>query len=87
MPKKRRQAYSKKPSSKKPYKRALSREERNTKNTFLEGLVERVLNDKAASNNNKMAYGYDPKLLKYDGSNVPCLDQTTIENRVRSFEK
>ena len=68
MPKKRRQASSKKPSSKKPYKRPPSGEERNTKSTFLEGVITRVLNDKAARNNNKMAYGYYPKLLKEYGS-------------------
>ena len=41
---------------------------RNTKKTFLEGLVKRVINDKSASNNKKMAYGYYPKMLKDYGS-------------------
>ena len=41
--------------------------ERNIKNTFLFGFVKRLLNDKSASNNNKMAYGYYPNILKDDG--------------------
>ena len=68
IPNKRRQTRPKKPSTKKPYKRTLSREERNTKNTFIEGLVKRVLNNKSASNNNKMAYAYYTKILKEYGS-------------------
>ena len=65
MPNKRRKSCSKKPYSKKPYKRSLSWEESNIKNNFLEVLVKRVLNDKAASNNNnKMVYGYYTKLLR-----------------------
>ena len=68
MPKKRRQARHKKTSSKKPYKRYLSQEERNTKINFLEGLVKTALNSKAAIIHNKMAYGYYPKLLKECGS-------------------
>ena len=39
----------------------------NIKNNFLEGIVKIVLNDKAASSNNKMVYGYYPKLLKQYG--------------------
>ena len=58
------------PSPKKPYNRALYLEERNTKHTFLRRLVNRVLNDEAGSNNNKMAYGYYPKFPKEYGSAV-----------------
>ena len=82
IPKKRRQAWFKKPSSKKHYKRPLSREKRNTRNTFLEGLVKRVLNDKSENNNNKMAYGYYPKLLKQYEKILPWLNQTTIGNQL-----
>ena len=57
MPQNRRQAWSKRPSTKKPYKWAPSQEERNVKNTFLEGLVKRVLNDKVENNSSKMACG------------------------------
>ena len=64
MPKKRRQARHNKTSPKKPYKRYLSQEERNTKINFLEGLVNRTLNDKVAIIHNKIAYGYYPKLIK-----------------------
>ena len=52
----------------------------NINNNFLEGFVKRVLNDNAESNNNKMACGYYPKLLKQYGSALPWLNQTTIKN-------
>ena len=64
MTNKRRLACYKKSSSNKHYKRDLSWEESNTKNTLIEGLVNRVLNDKSESKNNTMVYGYYPKVLK-----------------------
>ena len=64
------QAWYKKLSYNKPYKRELSRKEKKIKNNFLEVLVKIVLNDKATSNNNNMMYGYDPKLLKEYGSAI-----------------
>ena len=42
----------------------LSQVERSIKNTFLEVILRRVINDKSASKNNKMVYGYNKKLLK-----------------------
>ena len=39
-------------------------QEGNIENTFPEGLVKILLNDKSSSNNNKMAYSYYKKLLK-----------------------
>ena len=70
MTNKRRQVWSKKHSSNKPYKRALLREKSNTENTFLEGFVKRVLNNKAESNTNNILYGYYPKLIKDYGSDI-----------------
>ena len=67
MPNKIFQAWSKKNSYKKPYKRHPSPEERNTKNIFIEELVKRVLNNIATSNNYMMVYDYYLKLLKYYG--------------------
>ena len=63
-PAKRHQPWSWKPSYKKPNKSPLSRSERKIKNNILGVIVKRVINDKAGSKNNKMAYGYYPKLLK-----------------------
>ena len=68
IPNKRRKSWSKKRSSKKHYKRVLPQEESNINNTFPDGLVKRVLNDKANINNYMMAYDYYTKLLKYHGS-------------------
>ena len=48
----------------KPNKMPLSLAEGNTKNTILGGIVKRVINDKAASKNNKMLYVYYQKLLQ-----------------------
>ena len=64
MSKKRHQAWSKKPYSKNNYKRDLSQEKSNIKNNFIDGLVQIVINDKAASNYNSMRYGYYPKIIK-----------------------
>ena len=43
---------------------SLSREERNSRNTFIEVLANRILNYTPASNNNKMTCGYYPKPFK-----------------------
>ena len=71
------------PIYKKPYNGPLSQEESNIKNTFIEGLLKRVLNDKAASNDNTMAYGYYPKLLKDDGSDLLSWIYNTSVDHVR----
>ena len=64
MPNKRLQTWSKKPSSNKIYKKGPIRGINYHQEYFLEGLVKRVLDNKEASNHNKMSYVYDPKLLK-----------------------
>ena len=51
-------------SSKEPNKTPLSQAERNTKNNILGVIVKRVMIDKSESKNNKISYGYYPKLLK-----------------------
>ena len=54
---------------------------------FIQGVVKRVLNDKSENNNNKMAYGYYPKLLKQYENVLPWLNQSTIGNQLVYFKK
>ena len=52
----------------------------------MEELVNRVLNDKTASNNNNIAYGYYPKYLKEYGSDLLWINQKMAENQLIDFE-
>ena len=85
--KKRHQPWSWKPSSKKSNKRPLSRAERKTKNTIIELIVSIVINNRGASKNNNMEYGYDPKILKNYDNVRQWINQRTTENQVTNFEK
>ena len=67
--------------SKKPQQEAPTTGRKGTSRILLlKGIVKRAMNDKSASKNNKMAYGYDPKLLKEYEHVLTWLNQIIIEN-------
>ena len=64
----------------------LSRTERNIKNSIIEGIVKRAINDKEESKKTKVTYGYYPKLLKDCENLLTWINQKNIEYRVKVYE-
>ena len=74
-------------SSNKPNKTPLSREERNTEDYILGGIVKIVINDKKGSKKNKVSYGYYTKLIKYYKTILSWLNKKNIKYCAKVFEK